>query len=718
MTNQPQQSEPQHFLDYWRVIASRKEVVIAVSLLVVITGILVTYSMPKVYKSSAVVQVKEESPDMKVFSPEVARFDPLFLRTQFQIIQSVPVIEDVVRTLNLAEKFAVAYGYQGRYSPEESFRHAVSLLGKRIKVQQYRDTNLIEIEVYLSEPKDVAPAMAAEIANMVAEVFRDQNLRRSRTVTERALKVLRSSLEEQKKRMKDAEDKVTDVREKHGIVEVNQYLPSGVGGTLEKETVRMLEAQRVRVCLELEQKKARREKVNSLSAENLLAAAPWLAGDPAMAELVRSKTEAEIRLKELLRASLGANHPDVQKAQGIIDGFQKKIDEALVGLRTGLDADYEAAQAMYKAVEDMLLQAKVDVMDETGKGVREMEEALAELEHARKIHDALEMRVLQEDIEQRIPRTAVDLIQPAQSADPSNPVSPDFLLNIILSIVVGVGCGVGLAYFIEYLDTSVKTIEDIERYLSLTVMGVIPQKVKPLHQEDAEQAHAEAYRVLRTNLQSSNKIRKGSALCITSGSVGEGKSLTIFNLAYTCATLGDRVLLVDSDLHRPRQHKILGVSNRSGLANVLVGDTTVDEALIHTPHTNLDFLPSGKLSSGVHGLLDTERMRDLIRELKGRYDFVFFDAPPIVGVSDASLLAREMDGVLLVIQHRKYPRALSGRAKAMLDNIGANLMGVVLNNINIARDYSSYYYQQHYYAYPRRERNKETAKPAKPAKTA
>jgi Mrp family chromosome partitioning ATPase len=140
--------------------------------------------------------------------------------------------------------------------------------------------------------------------------------------------------------------------------------------------------------------------------------------------------------------------------------------------------------------------------------------------------------------------------------------------------------------------------------------------------------------------------------------------------------------------------------------------------LIHTPHTNLDFLPSGKLSSGVHGLLDTERMRDLIRELKGRYDFVFFDAPPIVGVSDASLLAREMDGVLLVIQHRKYPRALSGRAKAMLDNIGANLMGVVLNNINIARDYSSYYYQQHYYAYPRRERNKETAKPAKPAKTA
>jgi len=119
----------------------------------------------------------------------------------------------------------------------------------------------------------------------------------------------------------------------------------------------------------------------------------------------------------------------------------------------------------------------------------------------------------------------------------------------------------------------------------------------------------------------------------------------------------------------------------------------IQEGVFH----NLDFLPSGKLDSGVHGLLDTQRMRALVKELSIRYDRVFFDAPPIIGVSDASVLAREVDGVMLLIQHRKYPKAISDRAKGMLDNMGANLMGVVLNNINVSRDQSYYYYHQYYY---------------------
>ena len=124
------------------------------------------------------------------------------------------------------------------------------------------------------------------------------------------------------------------------------------------------------------------------------------------------------------------------------------------------------------------------------------------------------------------------------------------------------------------------------------------------------------------------------------------------------------------------------------------------EAVVSTKVRNLDFLPSGRVSSGVYGLLDTQIMKDLIRDLRDRYDYVFFDAPPMIGVSDASLLAREMDGVLLVIQHRKYPRAVSNRAKYMIENVGANLIGVVLNNINVSRDYSYYYYhQQQYYSY-------------------
>jgi polysaccharide biosynthesis transport protein len=163
---------------------------------------------------------------------------------------------------------------------------------------------------------------------------------------------------------------------------------------------------------------------------------------------------------------------------------------------------------------------------------------------------------------------------------------------------------------------------------------------------------------------------------------------------------------VDSDLHRPRQHKILGVSNKVGLTTVLIGEVTLEQAIQRTPQPNLDLLPSGRSMSGTHGLLDTSKMREVIATLRENYDRIYFDAPPIIGVSDATLLAREMDGVLLVVQHRKYPRAISLRAKSMLEHTGANLLGVVLNNINISRDYSYYYY--HYTSHYHRRDAEET----------
>ncbi len=693
--------ESLHFLDYWRIISSRKEVVLAVSMLVVITGIIVTYSMPKVYRSSVVIQVKEEAPDLSVFTPEMWRHDPLFLRTQFEIIQSGPIVEEVVRRLQLTDKLGKAYGYLQQMNYQDAFDFTTRLLSKRMKVQQYRDTNLIEIQVFMDEPEAIAPAVAAETANAFAEVFRDQNQSRNRQVTDRALKALKLTLDEQKEEVHELAEKVADVREKHGIAETTMmYSSTSIGNVLERETLRILETQRIAARLEYEDKKVRYEKCKALPPRELLAAAPWLAGDPALAALVKAKREAEIRKEALLRGGYGAKHPEVEKEQGNIDAVEKEIGDALDGLKMGLLADYEAARAKYTAIAQELTNVQIRVVEKAGH--REYETALAELDRAQKIRDALQLRYVEENIEQRIPRTAVEVVEPAKAPDGDDPVSPNKALNIILSVVLGLGAGIGLAYFIEYLDTSVKTIEDIERYLDLSVLGVIPQKVKPLIEEDADPAHAEAYRVLRTNLQSAKKLQKGNAVCITSGSVGEGKSLTLFNLAYTCASLGDSVLVIDSDLHRPRQHKMLAVSNRSGLANILVGETELDEALIHTDYQNLDFLPSGKLSGGVHGLLDTEQMKALVETVKARYDYVFFDAPPIVGVSDASLLSREMDGVLLVVQHRKYPRALSSRAKSMVENTGANLLGVVLNNINISRDYSSYYYQQHYYSYPKR----------------
>jgi len=240
----------------------------------------------------------------------------------------------------------------------------------------------------------------------------------------------------------------------------------------------------------------------------------------------------------------------------------------------------------------------------------------------------------------------------------------------------------------------------VERYLGLPVIGVIPQKVRPMIEEGPESPHAEAYRVLRTNMQFATKGVAGGAYAVVSGGVGEGKSTTLFNLAYICATMGDKVLIVDSDMHRPVQHSIVGMSNKFGLTNVLMRDVPIEETIKPVANVpNLHFLPSGKLPRSSIGILNTQRMKELIKNLKTRYDYVFFDSPPIVGISDASILASEVDGVLLVVQYRKYPRLMSVRAKRMIENVGGACVGVVLNNINIMRDDYYYYYHSYYSNY-------------------
>ena len=252
----------------------------------------------------------------------------------------------------------------------------------------------------------------------------------------------------------------------------------------------------------------------------------------------------------------------------------------------------------------------------------------------------------------------------------------------------------------EYLDTTVKTVEDIERYLGCATLGIIPQKVRLLNDEKARSKNSEVYRVLRMNLKTSKLLGNGKMLVLTSASAGEGKSTTAFNLAWVCAECGEHVLLIDADFHHPRQDKILNLPMEPGLADVAVGEATLDAAISHTAQPNLDFLPCGLVSSsGVYSLMDTDEIRVIMETLRGKYDRIIVDAPPVIGVSDTAQIIRLGDGVLLVIQHRKYPRALCRRAKDSIVSMGGNLIGAVLNNVNASHDSSSYYYEHQYYYY-------------------
>jgi len=650
---------------------------------VVVTGTGVTLMLPKQYAADARILVREDNMDVDVFERQMPQgYNPFFLRTQYEIIQSRQILYQVINNLNLQQVWGEKNNEDGSPIGRED---AYITLRSSVKVQQYRDTSIIAIIVYRESPEE-----AARIANEIAAVYRDHRLSMKRRETKRAIEVLENEVQKQEEKVTRAEDELERIRKDLGV----SMITTGVRA--DKMRLQQLEADRISARVDMIVRKARLDQLDALNGDELMNASSYIVNDQALASVRAQLVDSEVTLRVMLE-TYSLNHPEVKRIQAGVNELKRKLTEALAGLKKGLKADYEVSLAKFNALETELETAKKSDIDAESEKFLPFEKADREVEAQRQILNALRARVAQQGIEVEVPRTPVEVVDTAEP--PQRPVSPNLILNILISVFLGLAAGIGLAYFIEYLDTSVKTVDDVESYLGLPVLGVIPQKVRPLVEEGPESPHAEAYRVLKTNMQFANKGATGGAFAVVSGGVGEGKSTTLFNLAYVCAQLGDKVLVVDSDLRRPIQHTILNMSNRFGLTNVLMRDVPIEEVIKPTSVPNLHFLPSGRLPRASLGLLDSQRMRELVKNLKARYDYVFFDSPPIMGVTDASILASEVDGVLLVVQYRKYPRIISSRARRMIENVGGNLLGVVLNNINILRDDYYYYYHSYYSHY-------------------
>ncbi|MCB1100811.1 MAG: polysaccharide biosynthesis tyrosine autokinase [Kiritimatiellae bacterium] len=683
MTTETSPDSSLHFLDYWRVIRSRKEIVLAVILLIVLTGTAYTLLLPPVYMAQTTISVQEDALDVDVFERQIMgnSFNPFFLRTEFEIIQSRPILYQIIDNLNLQQKWSEKYGGDdGGMIRREDVR---KLLARSINVSQFRDTSLIEIQVW--REGDEGAQESALIANELANVYREHRLSVKRTEIRRAVDALNSELMKQQERVNRAEEELETLRRDLGV--------SMLAPGLQADNVRLqrMEADRVAARVDMLTRKARWEQLEALTGQELLNASAYIVNDQSLMSLRRNLVDAEQQMA-LLGENLAENHPDIRRLRAAIDDLKQKLAEALEGLKAGVRSDFEVAKTRYEALDEELERIRTEGIEMQETRYLPFQRAERNLLVQQEILTALRARVAQEGIKLEIPKTPVQVVDPAEA--PLRPAKPNLLLNILVSIVLGVGAGVTLAFFIEYLDTSVKTVDDVERYLELPVLGVIPQKIRSLYEEGAESPHAEAYRVLRTNMFFASKQDGKGVYSVGSGGVGEGKSTTLFNLAYVCAQLGDRVLVVDSDLRRPVQHHFVNMTNKFGLSNVLMEEVELEEAVKATSVPNLHFLPSGKIPRNAVGLLDSRRLKTMIDKARESYDLVFFDSPPIVGVSDAAILASLMDGVLLVVQYRKYPRNISLRARRLLENVGATVIGVVLNNINIMRD--DYYYYYHY----------------------
>lgn len=695
-----------HFLDYWRILRVRKVLIMVVFLLVVTTTTVITFWLPKTYISMARIAVDKDVTDAPGLQGRQNQmgFDLFYIQTQFERIQSTEVLDKVIedKDLNLNERWAKRFGMERPLETRETY----GILSKRLRVRNVRNTTIIEIGVISEDRKE-----AADIANKIAEVYRDNRQERVLRYAESGVKKYQEEQEELDKEIKRLQAEVERLRKEAGISDFMGDSP--MVQTLDTETLRNWARQRIEAETLYEERRTRMDKLKQIPAEELPTALMQVQFSDQLNALLKFRDDylqtRAVKLKEF-----SAEHPEIIKLDSALTANQKLIDQTVKSTMEGLQTQVDAAKAqMDKLVElveaakaaDQAMQAKLGPYINAKKA----------LERVNEMSRVFDLRGRQEKFEANLPR--ISMVETVDVAEPAlKPYRPNIPLNIALGIVVGFVVGVGLAFFVEYLDTSMKTIDDVEVALQAPVVGVIPQNVGPLFEEGEDSPHAEAYRVLRTNVLFGRKDERLNTITVVSGGAGEGKSTTILNIATIFAQNGHRVLLVDTDLRRPSLHKAFNVSNSIGITSFLLGQRALEETIQKTPIKNLDFLPSGRLPASAMGILNSSQMKDFVNDIKQRYDFVFFDSPPILGVSDASILVSMMDMTLLVVQYRKYPQPMTVRAKLTIDKVGGNLLGVVLNNINLSSD-SYYYYHSgyHYNHYARSEDSLEEKDQVKPA---
>jgi len=401
------------------------------------------------------------------------------------------------------------------------------------------------------------------------------------------------------------------------------------------------------------------------------------------------------------------SHPQVKAVQSQIDQVQKK-----------LQSTYETSK-LNLAKQETTIQQQLGQYEAKMRSMPAAERDLARLTRLSKVNADIYMFLLQKHEEARIVKAStisnIKIVDPAIT--PDNPVKPQKKKNLILGLLVGLMFGVGAAFFLDYLDDSIKDEEDAKRALAWPLLATIPsieveseggqaptRASRLVVQNKPKSPMAEAFRGLRTAIHFSSLKRDTKVVMITSSFPGEGKSTIAANLALTFAQAGNRVILVDCDLRRPSMNTIFDHSRSPGVTEVLAGDVSLAEALHITDIENISLLSAGTIPPNPAELLCSDRMRDLLAGLRETYDIVIIDAPPVIPVTDAPLLSAFTDMVVVVIESGRIPARAAQRMKELLMSVQAPVAGFVINDRTaIFSDTYSYYgkgyYGRRYYGY-------------------
>jgi capsular exopolysaccharide synthesis family protein len=698
-----------HFSEYLRVIRNRMWVIFTIFVLTVGSGYYVTEEiMHKVYASTAQMQVRARNemavPGMATLS---AQFDPLDFQSEFEIMQSPEMLKPIIQDMHLDEGWSKRVFKLGVQKMDEN--DAVAYLTSRLNIDFKRGTNIITVTA-----KSDLPDEAAAIANALVDRYKTTRDVEADEQNNRGVAGLQQDIAQQEKIVEDKRAIVEKMRlnmtsEDVGIV-------SGSNST-EEQLDRVLDARQHDLAaakLEAEDREVLLNSVKDLDDDQFVNTLEAL-GRPetAIATLRQQILGLESDEDNLLKQGFDQNHPRVLAIRAEHDDEVKQLANLIAGARRALAVDAEIATSrvdlLQKEVDDLTAQST----KHQSQQLEPFREAQQEVERQQAILDAFNIRYHQIVADRPLSESPVRII--SRAPIPDHPVEPNLMVNMAVSVAAGLFLGVLVAFLIEYLDTSVKTMADAEQLLGLPVLTVIPNRggPLPLNQPSGRLAHAEGYRILRAKLDLKVANGLGPTVSMVSGGPGEGKSTTLFNLAVVCAQAGQSVALVDCDLRRPTMHDLVNLPNDRGVVNYLRGEGEAIQFIQQTALPKLHVLTAGDMPMAEIGTLAGDKIRAMLHDLKQRYDVVLVDSPPILGISDGSIIAREVDNVILVIQHRRFPREISLRAKRAIEEVHGNCVGMVLNSVAVKSDDSYYYYSNYSDYYKKSDRKKKRSAKAR-----
>ncbi len=676
------------FHDYLLILRERIWYVVVVFLVVFSSSLVYTLSEPKIFQSSATVQIFRKDTTImqggQVLDTDIRGAEDL--NTQIKIIESVSIIQRVASRITGDDLKAFLAPYE-KSSADLAF--VAETIAKNRKVVPQRLTLVVAI-AYQHPDRFVA----AKVANLFAEEYMNHNARLRSVSNSKAVEELQITVDDQRKKVDQLAQKLQNYKEKNKTVSLDQRKD------IVSESLRSinLEVQRSGIALRsaeirLNQIKEFRSKGADLTGLSFIAAQPLIAdlqGQVAANKIVIAKLSE--RYRDL--------HPDMIAAKNQYAQTQRELERAVDSACKQVESEYQSALTNHTLRQQELERNKEESLELDRAGV---EYTMIEREY--KTQDAILQTIAARQRETSMNSTIetqnARIVDTATPAAESKPISPNVPLNLGLGIAGGLGMGLAFAFFVAFIDDRVKSSFDIEGVVGLPLIGIIPQ-IKRMEQPEKAQIVAnngdrqvaEAFLTLHSSLRLKDESKNAKCILVTSTIPGEGKSFTTTNLALTFAAHGERVIVVDCDLRKPNVHKSFRIENLRGVIDICSGKSQIDDVVVRNVHTNLDVLPAGGRAKNPTQILNSKGFELMISELRKKYDRVFIDTPPLAAVSDALIILPLVDGSIFTIFFNKVRRkAAQFSAKKLLEANVPNF-GAVLNGLNLA--VSGYYYAQYY----------------------